>query len=939
MSDLSSVATSSNVEKGIGHSDSAGNTNSRFRPTSDDDACFKLWNMYIGQAQDYDRALLEGWKSDMDGMILFSALYSAVLATLIAESYQTLQEDPASKTVTLLIQMSQQLASISNGTTSRFQEPPLFTPTASSLVCNMLWFLSLALALSCSLLATFVQQWTRDFLHKATMRPSPVVQARVLAFSYFGLRRFGMHTFVDVIPILLHISLFLFFAGLVAFLLPINLPLTYLMACLMFVLTLGYLVLSCIPLFCLDAPYRTPVSDVIWRIGNKMHDIILRQHRLPSGLSLTEAMLEKSLRNPSARDHQIMKYTMRSLNHDTELFPMLEAIPEAILSPEGGVRLENSSLLLPLIQSSDPEENIVSRISKVISASGTSADPKRQKKDMMTALKALWCLARLHIQRFIQLPHSSTDGTPVFWFDHSLLSVLNNSDFAPKDYLLSTLALVRTSRLQSIKFCIDKVADLLSSQSISSCERLRMGKTVFADVSVGDIHWDSATFKRHFDTLDDLFDGYASGMSEYHAGELVKEAKHHVLALQNVSRWKAALTSILGEFLSKSQTAKLTPFEMESTYNLICSSIPGVKVSDLSVQVDEDEVEASHVLHDTSVDSDSVPPELFILIFQLASSTHQGLSCSKCRANVQEYICDASRSQVSYLLNQDESGYLEQCILRDLREGKGEEPSYCITAIEDIYIGLGSKTNHISPRLRTFVKEIFELVPKVSAPFTQVRWWTFTKAYTEWVLCKDILHKLDDLKESRDRISDDNGPASLSPQTMDDIHALGQRLLPDFAVPESPSPGTVDERNEWIEQLQVFMMSLTLSIVAKLTVICAEDNDVTVGDWIGMQHRMVNYRNGRIYEPVQLRFAESVRDFMSLQPWNQPKDSSLYDIFDSICRLSAHWTWITDLKSAQILAEAIRRHKAHKNFRGFIWMEQALFDRCTEVISRSESAL
>jgi len=30
--------------------------------------------MYIDQAQSYDKALLEGWKSDMDGMMLFVCL-------------------------------------------------------------------------------------------------------------------------------------------------------------------------------------------------------------------------------------------------------------------------------------------------------------------------------------------------------------------------------------------------------------------------------------------------------------------------------------------------------------------------------------------------------------------------------------------------------------------------------------------------------------------------------------------------------------------------------------------------------------------------------------------------------------------------------------------------------------------------------------------------
>ncbi|THV04755.1 hypothetical protein K435DRAFT_603963, partial [Dendrothele bispora CBS 962.96] len=98
----------------------------------------KLWNVYISQAFSYDKALLEGWKSDMDGIIIFSALYSASLTAFIIESYQTLQEDPADTTVFILTQISRQLASLSNGTAMAFQDPPSFALTTPSLVCNTL---------------------------------------------------------------------------------------------------------------------------------------------------------------------------------------------------------------------------------------------------------------------------------------------------------------------------------------------------------------------------------------------------------------------------------------------------------------------------------------------------------------------------------------------------------------------------------------------------------------------------------------------------------------------------------------------------------------------------------------------------------------------------------------------------------------------------------
>jgi hypothetical protein len=37
----------------------------------DDDACEKLWNVYVQEAQNYDSSLVTGWKEDMDATLVF----------------------------------------------------------------------------------------------------------------------------------------------------------------------------------------------------------------------------------------------------------------------------------------------------------------------------------------------------------------------------------------------------------------------------------------------------------------------------------------------------------------------------------------------------------------------------------------------------------------------------------------------------------------------------------------------------------------------------------------------------------------------------------------------------------------------------------------------------------------------------------------------------
>ncbi|KAJ6460862.1 hypothetical protein DFH09DRAFT_1348241 [Mycena vulgaris] len=192
---------------------------------SEEAAAAKLWAVYVSEADKYDKTLVESWKSDMEGILIFAGLFSASLTAFIVESYKTLVRDPGDSTA-----------------------PPPFSPPATSLVCNALWFISLGLSLTCALIATLLEQWARDFLHKADMHSAPVIRARIFSYLYYGLKRCKMHTVVDVIPLLLHASLLFFFAGLVAFLIPINVGIAVVAAALLAIVVAIYSLLTLLPL-------------------------------------------------------------------------------------------------------------------------------------------------------------------------------------------------------------------------------------------------------------------------------------------------------------------------------------------------------------------------------------------------------------------------------------------------------------------------------------------------------------------------------------------------------------------------------------------------------------------------------------------------------------------------------------------------------------------
>ncbi|KAJ7164110.1 hypothetical protein C8R46DRAFT_815401, partial [Mycena filopes] len=250
-------------------------------------AAAKLWAVYISETEKYDKGLVESWKADMEGLLIFvclldisifrfkltapiphlqAGLFSAILTAFLIESYKTLNSDSGDLTVQLLMQISQQMAATANGTTLPTVPTAPFSPKASAIACNALWFASLAFSLTSALVATFVQQWARDFLHKTELHSAPVIRARIFSYLYYGMKILQMHTMVEVIPLLIHQSLLFFFGSLIAFLIPVNIAMAGVVAAVLLVVVAAYVMLTLLPLYHLDCPYHTPLSGPIWRV-------------------------------------------------------------------------------------------------------------------------------------------------------------------------------------------------------------------------------------------------------------------------------------------------------------------------------------------------------------------------------------------------------------------------------------------------------------------------------------------------------------------------------------------------------------------------------------------------------------------------------------------------------------------------------------------------
>ncbi|KAJ7605172.1 hypothetical protein FB45DRAFT_953934 [Roridomyces roridus] len=371
----------------------------------DDLAASKLWDVYVSEAEKYDKSLVEGWKSDMDVLLIFAGLFSTSLTAFLVESYKTLTPDEGTITIQLLSRISDQLNQ-SSGT--RPLDPLItasFHPPAAAFACNILWFLSLGLSLSCALIATLVEQWSRDFMQRTQIHPSPMIRARIFSYLYFGIQRFGMHALVGFVPVLLHISLLLFLGGLVAFLIPISTALTLIVGSLFACIigTYGYLTL--LPLLFSDSPYRTPFSNVVWSIfrgcsvlRNKSispdPEKVVKSPAHDRSQTMVDVMVRDAMTDSpkcQERDGRAIVWTVRSLTHNNELEPLVNALPDLIYGPHGRRRVHDS-LINRLLNGGDTQ--LVRRIEGLLRSCDSgllAADLETRRR--LSCVKALWALA------------------------------------------------------------------------------------------------------------------------------------------------------------------------------------------------------------------------------------------------------------------------------------------------------------------------------------------------------------------------------------------------------------------------------------------------------------------------------------------------------------------------------------------------------------------
>jgi hypothetical protein len=238
-----------------------------------------------------------------------TGLFSATVGAFIIEFYKKMSPDSGDQTVALLGQISQQLANFPNGTYSiTANRPP--PPSASMICVNAMWLISLVFSLASALIATLLQEWASRYVETPHVpkKPNHRDRARIRSFLFLGTEVYKVRRIVQRAFLFIHLSVYLFFGGLVILFHTINKKVAIAVDIAVGLFVLAYFALSILPCLDMACPYRTPMSYILWYPSHALLSFTaLCLHWF--GIQLHELLVQSSLDavTPSGPNQRILK--------------------------------------------------------------------------------------------------------------------------------------------------------------------------------------------------------------------------------------------------------------------------------------------------------------------------------------------------------------------------------------------------------------------------------------------------------------------------------------------------------------------------------------------------------------------------------------------------------------------------------------------------------
>ncbi|KAH8825791.1 hypothetical protein DL96DRAFT_1530372 [Flagelloscypha sp. PMI_526] len=219
----------------------------------------RVFKVYNDLADEYDRDMIRGFRDTLDSLLIFASLFSAVITTFVVQTAQALPTNQSVITNHLLVDIATLLRANGNATILSGLPPSNFGPDTSTYKTTDIWinglfFASLSLSLATALLSVLAKQWLRAYTAVISGPAKEIALIRHLRFR--GLEKWKMNEIIGALPLVLHASLGLFFAGLFVFVRTLYEGIAFVVVIISGLAFLCYLSSIILPAIDLQCPYR-----------------------------------------------------------------------------------------------------------------------------------------------------------------------------------------------------------------------------------------------------------------------------------------------------------------------------------------------------------------------------------------------------------------------------------------------------------------------------------------------------------------------------------------------------------------------------------------------------------------------------------------------------------------------------------------------------------
>ncbi|PSR85706.1 hypothetical protein PHLCEN_2v5353 [Hermanssonia centrifuga] len=224
------------------------------------------WAGIEDHMKEYDEGEMKVLNDDIDALLIFAGLFSAVLTAFVVPSYLLLQPDNSQLSVQILDRISAQLARFEilppfiNSTAPDSSASPPFQVSTSARWMNCLWFLSLILSLSSALFGILAKQWIREYLQWRKVAAAPRENVLLRQLRIEAWEDWKVSAGISTIPALLELAVVLFLAGLVVLVWTLDTVVAIVITTAVSVVIMVLCTVTVLPAVYRRCPYKSPTG-------------------------------------------------------------------------------------------------------------------------------------------------------------------------------------------------------------------------------------------------------------------------------------------------------------------------------------------------------------------------------------------------------------------------------------------------------------------------------------------------------------------------------------------------------------------------------------------------------------------------------------------------------------------------------------------------------